>query len=888
MVSSGAPAAIFSNAITVGYPALPTDAMRKDYADAYYAPIGGASGIWKLSGNNLYASSTSYNVGIGTAAPATKLDVNGTETTNRISQTASGSTYTELATRSWGGNNAIFFGAYATSSYANGDFLYTGNTKHKYAASAFGSADHRAKAIITDHSGIGLYISGVSGGAGQDVTWNQEFLVTPSNVYIPTNNVGIGEVSPGSKLSVSGGATIGATYDTTAAPTNGLLVEGLVGIGTNSPGAYKLNVQAGAAQTLIESTSDAQLVLKSGDAWTGILFDDSGATNDYIWYNGANGTFAVGGGGASVAGKKLHVDGGMTIGANYDATVMGTNGLSVEGNLSVGGTFSPASISTASGTFSSAANPGPVVSITNTLDSGSGVSDYYALNVTGSSASFTNGNIVTSTAVYAVGGNTAHANNRSYALQAIAGTGAGSEYAGYFSGSVGINTKSPGYALDVVGDAQVQGWLRTTGSNGWYSQTYGGGWNMTDTTWIRSYGSKSVYIDSSLRADGGIISGNTSAAGAGTIVTTSSTFSGGYVGGAGTTGTAGAYGNTWRFGNNGSAANSWLYLYNGSGSTYHDLALGNLWVSGAISNVNNITQVAGSTSTLRRVNAIASGSGWDDGLNLYSNDGTNRWNYLVDNGATDSMRIAYNSSEVMHMNTGGNVGIGTASPDGFQVNKTTSETADSTDNVRLGIVSGTPRIIFEDSGSTQWQIDNAGGTLRFFNPGSVVMSLTTTGTLTVNKINAAEVDPPYTIGGKKYATYMAGMTGLKEETTGVVKLKNNKAVLDLAGSSENSDLWLFGKTININAASYIGEDGKVYKTSEDKILDGVVVLLTPNFDGRVWYEKKDGKILISSSEKTGEISYRLTAPRFDAMKKNGNLRLDLDPVEGLNLDKLLK
>lgn len=46
-------------------------------------------------------------------------------------------------------------------------------------------------------------------------------------------------------------------------------------------------------------------------------------------------------------------------------------------------------------------------------------------------------------------------------------------------------------------------WLRTTGPTGWYSNTYGGGWRMTDTTWIRTYGSKSIYQDAgTLRTDG--------------------------------------------------------------------------------------------------------------------------------------------------------------------------------------------------------------------------------------------------------------------------------------------------------------------------------------------------------------------------------------------------
>ncbi|MGL5049533.1 MAG: hypothetical protein ACRC6E_02715, partial [Fusobacteriaceae bacterium] len=40
------------------------------------------------------------------------------------------------------------------------------------------------------------------------------------------------------------------------------------------------------------------------------------------------------------------------------------------------------------------------------------------------------------------------------------------------------------------GTIYLNNWIRTSGSTGWYSQTYGGGWYMVDTTWIRTYGSK--------------------------------------------------------------------------------------------------------------------------------------------------------------------------------------------------------------------------------------------------------------------------------------------------------------------------------------------------------------------------------------------------------------
>src|SRR5207302_5584682 len=84
-------------------------------------------------------------------------------------------------------------------------------------------------------------------------------------------------------------------------------------------------------------------------------------------------------------------------------------------------------------------------------------------------------------------------------------------------GSVGIGTTGPGWLLDVNGDTHTNGWFRTSGNTGWYSESYGGGWFMQDTTWIRSYNSKQVYIDSFLRADGGIASGGVVSDGAGTI-----------------------------------------------------------------------------------------------------------------------------------------------------------------------------------------------------------------------------------------------------------------------------------------------------------------------------------------------------------------------------------
>lgn len=64
---------------------------------------------------------------------------------------------------------------------------------------------------------------------------------TTAATFLSSGNVGIGTTAPGSRLSVSGGGSIGSGYAATAAPTNGLIVEGNVGIGTTAPFA---NLQA--------------------------------------------------------------------------------------------------------------------------------------------------------------------------------------------------------------------------------------------------------------------------------------------------------------------------------------------------------------------------------------------------------------------------------------------------------------------------------------------------------------------------------------------------------------------------------------------------------------------------------------------------------------------
>ena len=61
-------------------------------------------------------------------------------------------------------------------------------------------------------------------------------------------------------------------------------------------------------------------------------------------------------------------------------------------------------------------------------------------------------------------------------------------------GTVNFNGAQVDTAVGNIRDAGG-GWVRTYGNTGWVSNTYGGGWFMSDATWLRSYGSKPVYMD---------------------------------------------------------------------------------------------------------------------------------------------------------------------------------------------------------------------------------------------------------------------------------------------------------------------------------------------------------------------------------------------------------
>ncbi|KKT47999.1 MAG: Triple helix repeat-containing collagen [Candidatus Gottesmanbacteria bacterium GW2011_GWA2_44_17] len=151
---------------------------------------------------------------------------------------------------------------------------------------------------------------------------------------------------------------------------------------------------------------------------------------------------------------------------------------------------------------------------------------------------------------------------------------------------------------------------------------------------------------------------------------------------------------------------------------------------------------------------------------------------------------------------------------------------------------------------------------------SVCISYNSEGSSCSGKIDAGTVDPPYTINGKNYATFLPAMTGVKEETTGIIKLDNKnpstntyESIIDFTSQPEASDLWLFAKVTDLK-----------------KNIDQMTVLLTPSENTRSWYkiDKENIRLYVYSSRPTN-ISYRLTAPRFD-FGQWSNRRADDAPV----------
>lgn len=169
--------------------------------------------------------------------------------------------------------------------------------------------------------------------------------------------------------------------------------------------------------------------------------------------------------------------------------------------------------------------------------------------------------------------------------------------------NIAVSTSSSTSTSPTFSTAYTSNWFRSTGSTGWCSQTYGGGWYMSDSTWIRTFGSKSVYQDTGqIRTDGYLVTNGGITVGAtspnnGTYKShvTGNSWSSGYI-------RAGA-----GFYHNSVNSNNYVLLAGGSYKSLADFAKGNAGASNRGVYVTNGTVTAMTYYLNATINSGASG-----------------------------------------------------------------------------------------------------------------------------------------------------------------------------------------------------------------------------------------------------------------------------------------
>lgn len=259
--------------------------------------------------------------------------------------------------------------------------------------------------------------------------------------------------------------------------------------------------------------------------------------------------------------------------------------------------------------------------------------------------------------------------------------------ANYYWANVRVSASSNSGTSPTFNTCYTSNWFRSTGSTGWYSESYGGGWYMADSTWIRTYGSKSIYQNTGqIRTDGYLVTNRGITVGATSpnndtykSHVTGNSWSSGYI-------RAGA-----GFYHNSVNSNSYVLLAGGSYKSLVDFAKGNAGASNRGVYVTNGTVTAMTHYLNASVNSGASGklayysgpTSINDYTSTIGSSGTPIYLFRGVPTACTGVTVKYWASYTIYNYSGTSV---TYSKDGGNYNFVTSTSRRGTGRYTIGTV----------------------------------------------------------------------------------------------------------------------------------------------------------------------------------------------------------
>jgi len=293
---------------------------------AFRSSEGDGSNCWTSSGKDCYFAK-SGKVGIGTTNPDTKLEVNGT--IKGIGGLSTGVWGTGLLSGVYGDgyvgvSGKGYIGIYARADTAISEDAIAGYFDGKV---GIGTDAPNDKLEVVGGLRVDDYIRARDSG-GLALKTDEG----TTRLYVKdTGNIGLGTSNPKNRLDVEGAMVVGSTYSgSSTAPSNGMLVQGKVGIGTSNPGSHKLYVKssgsgvAGATAWIendnadgialgVENTSTDLTLLLSQHGDGDILRCDS-------WTGGWHPVFTVENDGKTVC-SVLQLTGGSDLSEQFDIKI---------------------------------------------------------------------------------------------------------------------------------------------------------------------------------------------------------------------------------------------------------------------------------------------------------------------------------------------------------------------------------------------------------------------------------------------------------------------------------------------------------------------------------------------------------------------------------------